>query len=130
MTEDTVIVPVYDEKNRPVNIKRYKLLGHQVAFCKDKFKQEVGGVSLAEKTREYCCTAVVIGIGPMVGTPEDNKAKRSLHGWSKHSWISGLKVGMRVLLPDGCDTISHPFPADYEGVIHCNDILAIVEGLE
>ena len=130
MDENIVIVPVYDDKGKPVSVKRYKLIGHEVAFCKDKLEVESGGISLAEKTREYCCTAVVIGVGPKVGQPVRNKGKRSLHGWSKSRMDLPLKKGDRVLLPDGCDSISHPFAADYEGLIHCNDIIAIVEGME
>ena len=129
MGEDVLITPVLDKDGNAIGVKKYQLRGHQVAFCKDQLREVEDGVALCDKTRDYCTTATVIAVGPDVSAPEKDKTKREMHGWPKCSDLP-LKKGMRVLLPDGCDTIKHPFDVDYEGLIHANDIIAIVEGLD
>ena len=127
--ESIVITPVLGEDGEAVGVKSYDLLGHEVAFCKDLRHKEDEGVSLCDHTRDYCTTAVVLAVGRKVNSPVTDKAKREMFGWRKHYDIP-LRKGMRVLLPDGCDTMSHPFDVDYEGLIHANDVIAIVEGIE
>jgi hypothetical protein len=127
--ESIVITPVLDDEGEAVGVKKYDLLGHEVAFCKDKIHEENEGIALCAKTVEYCTTAVVLAVGRKVNAPVTDKAKREMFGWRKH-YDMPLRKGMRVLLPDGCDTMSHPFDVDYEGLIHANDIIAIVEGIE
>ena len=74
-------------------------------------------------------TAVVWAIGEKVGQVEKNRIKREMFGWPKRI-SAAIKVGDRILLPNGNDTMTHPFGIEHEGLIHEFEVLAIIEGLE
>jgi hypothetical protein len=94
----------------------------------------VGCLVLPDKLKDHSVIVEIVAVGPDCGKlykdPEgyvSRKVKRKLNKWPV-GINNPIKVGDFCILKNGCQSITHPFGYELEGMISEFDILAVLEG--
>lgn len=115
--------------------KNVSVFGHEIYFrkeytpdieVKDDITGEViGEIVLPEQLRDETYTVEALALGDECGEVLRNRKKRRMNGWPC-GIVNPIKPGDRLLLPDGSDSLTHPYDYRNEGLISEFDVIAVI----